>query len=171
MGRIFFIWAVATVLQVQAGEITRGERIGSKGRRVDFDAGRDTECRKRFANRGIDVPGGAIAASEEQEVYVQPPHLSGGVPGILRGRCARLNGADGRGHETTRPGCILPHLAGIGDQLKVVDGLESFEGLDRPVQRVGDSAQFKGSLLDLQAIAALEPDPAPDPGHRVDDQA
>ena len=65
------------------------------------------------------------------------------------------------------------HLPGARDDLDALDADEP-AGRGRARARRGASgyrAERQRPSLDLPAVAALEPDLAPDPGHRIDDQA
>ena len=116
----------------------------------------------------VHIPGCAIAAGEDHEVDAQPQHVSGGVAGVLGRGLTRVDGANHLGLKPTRFGRVLPHLAGVGDDLKPVDALDPFQRLDRPVLRFGCRPQLQGLFLNLRPIAAFEPDPPAKPRQGID---
>ncbi len=157
--------------QVGCGQVSRAHRVCPKDRRMDLDPRRDAQHREPFSDGIVDVPGRAIAASEKQKIHMEPQHFPGGVHGVFRGRLARFDGADDRGLKPTCSGRVFSHFAGIGDDLEIVYRLDPFQSLDRPVQRLGHSAQRQRLLLYLRPIAAFETDPAAYPSNRINDQA
>jgi hypothetical protein len=51
----------------------------------------------------------------------------------------------------------------------MLNGLQSIQGFGGPVQSLGHSAQFQRFLLDRFCVAALQPNPSPDPSDGIND--
>ena len=138
-------------LEVQGRQAARAGRVGGIDRGMDLDPGRDAESGQILADGPVDVPGGAIPAGKEQEIDAGALHLPGSLPGVLCRGCPRYDSADDRGLKAAGPGCILPHLARIGDELQIRHRSEPFQSLRRRGLRPG----------------AQRPVPAPSPGSRL----
>ena len=123
----------------------------------------------RRAYGAVDVPGGSVAAGEQQQVHAHLLHLARGLLRVLRGRPAAGYRPDHRGLKAALPRLVLAHLGGVRDNLDAVLDLgQRLERVHRSERRLGNGAQLPGAPLDVRAVAAFQADPATHAGHRID---
>ena len=120
----------------------------------------------------MDVASRAVATDEEQEVDAQRGQVSRRLASVGGGSLALRHAAEHHGVEASFACLLLPHLERVGVELELpLQRGYLPERLDRPARRRGLGPKLQRPCHGVDAIAALQANPAADPRERVDDQA